>query len=481
MNNKALAGLMCLVVVSSLQSWYKLQQSVGRSFMFTRPTYESLCMNQAGWHSLIYNKKGSLGGSARAVGFFQQSLPLSRTAHYFMPFCTTTQLVAGINSPYANNRNIVAAEWVGLDSNFAGTLHINPIQQQSGVMIEYNQNLNTIINSDYLDNYWISVSMPVSKVTNNLQATQNTITPSIGFPSTVLEAFNQPAWDYGHIPPCARSRTLPGEIRLKLGSWLISQDYYQCAYQSIFVIPTGNKPNAEFMFDPVVGNTLHAGVGGAIFFQIPLNYDTSSVAACFFLNLEGVFLIRNHQYRTFDLRGKPWSRYMLYNEKGPGGRTNIPGVNVLTRWAMVKPFGVFDFSTGWRFMADWLEVEVGYNVWGKDQEEVYYRAPLNDLCTSCYGEFGIAGSGPGKTAHCSTISEKKPDDLMFKAVREVDIDFYSGAAGSILNHKAHLCINIIPQVCNHIFLANIGCFVDIAQKNGGLKSWGLWGTLGATF
>ncbi len=450
--------------------------------MFTRPTYESLCMNQAGWHSLIYNKEGKIGAAVRATAFLQQSLSLNRTAHYFLPFCSTTQLVAGKNSAYANQPNIVAAEWVGLGSDFAGTLSIDPLQRQTGAMIEYNQNFSTFFDSDYVNNYWISVSMPVSKVTNNINFAQTTITPSTQFPFTIFDAFNQVDWQYGRIPVNSQSKTLPAEVRIKLGNWLISRDYYQFAYQSIFVIPAGNKPKATYMFDPVVGNNLHAGVGGAIFFQIPLNYDTSCVAACFFLNLEGVFLIRNHQYRTFDLRGKPWSRYMLYNEKGPGGRTNIPGVNILTRWAMVKPFGVFDFSTGWRFMSDWLEVEIGYNVWGKDQEEVYYRAPLNDPCTSCFGQFGIAGSAPGRTAHCSTISYKAPDDLTFQAVREVDIDFYSGAAGSILNHKAHICINVIQTWCDEaILLANVGGFVDIAQKNGGLKSWGLWGTLGTTF
>lgn len=481
MNKKALIGLICLIMGEPLHAWYKLQQSISRSFMYTRPAYEYLCINQAGWHSLIYNKIGSVGGAARATWFFQQSLPLSRTAHYFMPFCNTTQLIAGTDSPYANNRNIIAAEWLGMDSTSAGTISINPLQKQVGMFVEYNQNLKTIVNSDFVNNYWVSVSVPFSKVTNNLHATQHTINESSTFPHTIKQAFNNPEWQYGLIPFCSRSRTLPGEVRLKLGSWLVSKDYYQCAYQSIFVIPTGNKPQPEYLFDAVVGNNLHAGVGGAVFFQIPLNYDVSSVAACFFLNLEGIFLIRNHQYRTFDLRGKPWSRYMLYNEKGPGGRTNIPGVNILTRWAMVKPFGVFDFSTGWRFMSDWLEVEIGYNVWGKDQEEVYYRAPLNDPCTTCYGIFGIAGSGPGKTAHCSTISFKAPDDLVFKPVREVDIDFHSGAAGSILNHKAHICVNVIQEYCNTLLFGNIGTYIDIAQKNGGLKSWGLWGTIGATF
>src|SRR5207244_8999669 len=96
------------------------------------------------------------------------------------------------------------------------------------------------------------------------------------------------------------------------------------------------------------------------------------------------------QLRTFDLVNKPWSRYMQYNRKNGPPNENIPGVNVLTLKTRVKPFGLFDFTMGMRVKTLHFEYELGYNIWGHAQEQLYLR---EEFISQCRPEFGIAGVG----------------------------------------------------------------------------------------
>lgn len=459
------------------------QKEFGRSFMNTRPGYQHLCMQQSLWHDIIYNKNGVIGGSFQVTPFFQQSIPTKKNAEYFLPACCGTITIAGdANSIEITDFRNVRAEWLGLPAGFLGAMKITPKQRQYGATIEYNQDIGTLLDIDMLKSYWIAFTMPVVAVENSLNLEQfiQNAPANPGGPQDIKQAFRQPAWHYAKIKgPTKLVR--PAEIRLSLGSALYSEDFFQFAYNSFFIAPLGNKQNARQVFQAIAGNNAHCGIGGAIFFQFPLNQDTTDYAICFFANLESIFNIRNHQWRTFDLLGKPWSRYMLYNELN--GSSNIPGVNILTRRALVRPYGVFDFSMGWRFKTDNLEAEIGYNVWGHTEEKVKLHQRLNDPCQCFFKEFGIAGSGPNITASASNITRLEPDDVEFIQVKDTDIDPHSAANGSAINHKIHVALGGFAKDTNTstVGFFGAGAFVDIIQRNRPLQNWGFWLKGGASF
>ncbi len=455
------------------------QEVFGRSFMFTRPGDYHFTMRDHLWHDIIYNKKGETLGGFQLTTFYQRSITQEKAARYFLINGKNELLVSGDGNKNDSDIRDIRAEWLNLgpqkDNVFRGTLSMSPHQQQFGFAIEYNQDLKKWFDIKFIRDWYLSIIVPFMVVDNDLRLTQaNVINKPTQSPQDIIEAFQQRDWKFHRIEG-ERSRFGAGEIKIILGSSYMSENHFQIGYYSALTIPAGKKQNPKFFFDPVVGNNQHPGLSGAVSFQILLNRNPDRFALCFFLNLESTLLIRNKQFRTFDLKGKPWSRFMLFNKKGAPPNQNIPGVNLLTREVVVNPFNMVDFSMGWRLKNEKVEFELGYNIWGHGDERVRLRNPIKEI-------FGIAGTAANKTASGSTISNRPlPDDPEFIRITKDDFDANSAQSGSALNHKAHMAVGIKHIGKNIDSFIGAGWFVDLPQKNSPLKLWGVWVKLGATF
>jgi hypothetical protein len=285
----------------------------------------------------------------------------------------------------------------------------------------------------------------------------------------------------------------PANIKFTLGRDFPLDGYFQMATFMGLEIPLAKHQNPEFLFSPVVGNDQHVALTGAMLMQVQLSRDTDYVGFSFFLELEGVFLIRNHQFRTYDLKFKPWSRYMQFvRQNAPPGET-IPGVNLLTFESIVRPFGIADCSMGWRLNWGVFEAELGYDLWGHGGETVRLRYPpvISPFNIPCGGLdlFGIAGAGTitvqgipvAATASQSTISNQAPSDASFVGITYNDLDLSTPAAGSALNQKVHASIGIQQQGDRYGYFAGIGGVGEFAFKNSPLSTWEVWVKLGASF
>jgi hypothetical protein len=455
------------------------------SFMYTKPAFYDVVMEQALWHNIAYNKKGTVKGGIQIMPFYQQSMPLEKNARYFLIEGKNELLVAGDNTPPADliNRDI-RAEWVGLPKDFTGILSLNPKQKQAGCQLEYHQDLKNWTNVAVLRDMYITMLLTASETHNHINLKQTNITnPGTTFPEDILQAFNQPSWCYSRITNDIKKKVGVAELRIKIGTSYISEEYFQLNYYSILAIPTGNKQNAKKMFQAVNGNNHHLGIGAGINMQAPLNRDTSSFAFCAFLDLESVILIRNKQFRTYDLFNKPWSRFLLINQPNTipalpladiESISNLPGVNFLTQKIYAKPFNVVDFALGWRLASKYIEAEVGYGIWGHGTE----RTNINHAFTEV---FGIAGSAPGKTASKSTIAFQAPDDLDFVPITRFDLDRQSGESGGGFAQRALMSIGWIYKGNSIDTILGVGGSVDVPFENSLLQIWKAWVKLSATF
>ena len=476
--------LLCPVTVSYIYG--DPQEVFARSFMYTRPVSYHTSLNQQAWHAIIYPKHGDTLGSFQVIGYYQGHRPQSKTARYFLLGCKNELLVSGDTQQISLRTRDIRAEWLGLPANFSGTFTLCPQQRQMGFSLWYNQELRTFFDSSFFENTWLSIELPVILVENSLGLRQANVTnPGISGPRDICGAFSQKEWKYGRIAS-KRERMRPTEIRLTLGRTLLAEDHFELVSYSMLVIPTGNEQDARFMFDAVSGNNQHVAFGAGVHMQVALSRHNPSISWNWFTNLEGLFLIRNKQMRTFDLVGKPFSRFMLFIEKNGPPSATIPGVNVLTREALVRPYGIADFSTGLRIHANWFELELGYGVWGKSSEDVKLRSSLSFPCEQkCIGEFGIAGD-PGEqnnavSASTSTISQRGPNDQTFVSIQDFDLDTCSAAAGSALVHTIHAGASYIHLGKNVDAAFGSGFFFDLPQKNSALATWALWWKVGATF
>lgn len=469
-------------------------EETSKTFMFIRPVYHNLAAEQSLWHDFEDDKVGELRGAFQCTTYFQDSRHLSKTARYFLLNKKDKIVISGdadeaapiVYRRRAKDRD-VRAEWLGIASDpmapFSGCLCIQPEQRQTCFAFEYNQHLSRFTDMSFLKNYWFSLMMPLVIVENDINVAQSGLvnTPKTG-PKDLIEAFNQSSWCAGKFRPCKKSIFQLGEVRLKLGYSFVNEDKNQLSSYTLISIPAAKELDPEFLFDTYAGFNNHFGFGGGVNMQFLLNEDAQRYAVSLYANLQAVFYIRGKECRLIDLKGKPWSRYVRFNRliKEPvldgdiALKTDIPGVNVLRRQVIVRPYGCADFSTGLRMTSSLFDVEVGYSLWGKGDEKIKLRRPFPQ-------EFGIAGSTPTTTASASTIEWRAVDDEKFVPITECDLDLNAAAAQSIINHRFHLFVGKGKKGRRYDGFCGVGAYYEYAQRNSTLEVWGVWVKLGGSF
>lgn len=495
---KRYSVLLVLMLVSTTCIMARPQEVFSRTYMYTRPACYNLAMYQQLWHNFVYNKKGPVYGGFEVIGYYQPSVKRAKNARYFLIERKNSLLVAGDAVTDLLVTRDIRAEWVNLPSDFQGKLSVCPEQKQGGLTLQYNQDLSQFFDLGIFKDWAFGIELPFIWVENNMnfsqfdvQCSQYDLVGTCTQPNIIC-AFNQPGWCFAKIPCGKQKRFDLAEIRFTLGRAMMNSETFQLASFTEVSIPTAKHPEPEYLFDPVVGNGRHFTLGGAVLTQVLLNRDYSKASWSFFLNLEGLFLVRNKQHRTFDLMNKPWSRYMLYTRKNSPPGSTVPGVNVLTLPVTVRPFGQADFSMGLRVKGPLYEFECGYNLWGHGGETVRLRSQLQAPFNKCGGglnEFGIAGAGTitvqgqqvAASASRSTIAQREADDATFVTIKTNDIDLHSAQAGSALNHKLHFAMGLENTGEGMNAFAGFGGWIEFPQKNSPLQTWGLWFKFGGTF
>ncbi len=185
-------------------------------------------------------------------------------------------------------------------------------------------------------------------------------------------------------------RTRVAELTFTAG-WNFLQDedeQYHAGFALRTSAPCGNKPKGEFLFEPMVGNGHHWEFGCETNGHYTwLLGDNDNHALSFFGDVTLVHMFKAHQRRTYDLHGKPFSRYMLvqsldYNSTSTPHLANPPFpalafANVFTPLANLSTVDV-DVSAG--LQADCLAMftyqhgrmtwDLGYNFWGKTCDNI---------------------------------------------------------------------------------------------------------------
>lgn len=452
--------------------------------MFTHPAPFNHVARQFLWHSFINNKQGK--SAFQTIMIAQQSFPDKESARYFL-FCGKDELlVLGDDTPDVHERD-VRAEWLNINNpDFRGVLTIKPKQTQIGYLSEYHLNLKDTLSIKALQDYWISLTVPVFLVKNDLNLRQQSVSSrAVNPPRDIIEAFNQKAWKFGKVNG-ERSEIGITSFDIRIGKTYLSRNSDEVVYYTGVSIPVGPHQNAEFLFDSFRGNNGHFGIFAGINFQLVMNRNTHYHQICWYVDLETLFLIRNSQNRTYDLINNPWSRYLLLNKKGGPPDQNIPAVNILTQFTRVRPYDLIDFSTGFRIIGPNVEAEVGYSLWGHSSE----RAKINCDFPEIYGIAGkgalvqndpCVGQETAASASKSTIACQADNDEEFIVICQSDLDLKSAAAQHTINHKFHAAIGYTYWGCRLDGFFGAGAFYEFPQKKAALTIGGVWLKLGASF
>lgn len=215
---------------------------------------------------------------------------------------------------------------------------------------------------------------------------------------TGVEGITYNPLNFARMSPCRQHKVGIAELTAALGWNFINCTDYTLGLNIRGSAPTGNRPHGTWLFEPIVGQGKHWELGGGIDARWVM-WRSCDEDRDFTVYLDGniTHLFKSHQCRTFDLCGKPLSRYMLatkFTDQVKGLEAASPGGTKIPKYQFAKEFSpVANITTlpvevsaavqgevvvkcaythcNWQF-------DFGYDFWGRSCEKICKRGNCKD-------------------------------------------------------------------------------------------------------
>jgi len=193
-----------------------------------------------------------------------------------------------------------------------------------------------------------------------------------------------------------QTKTRIAEIQVAVGYNPLLSDWYHLGGEIRVAAPTGNRPEAEFLFEAIVGNCHHWELGAGLTGHVDVWESCNKChTIALYLDANITHLFADRQNRSYDLKTGPGSRYMLAEVFG-NGSTNLevgavggpsaeyqyigciqPVVNVTTLPTDISIAVQGDVVLKCAYQrSDGFECDIGYNFWGRSKEKADCRCRL---------------------------------------------------------------------------------------------------------
>ena len=221
------------------------------------------------------------------------------------------------------------------------------------------------------------------------------------------------------IAKCTRTKTRPAEITAALGWNVVNRENGTLGFSIRAAAPTGNKPEACYLFEPIVGNGHHWELGGGINSRWCIWKATDECDdISFYCDANVTHLFKTRQCRTFDLSCKPLSRYMLamkftddVNNLLAGSDKVAPNYQFASEYIPVANLTTFPVHVSAAVQGDVVckfaythsnfQFDLGYNFWARSCLKI---TKLN-CCQSNFSENSWALKGDSFTFGFNTTPE----------------------------------------------------------------------------
>jgi hypothetical protein len=467
-------------------------------------------------------RENGRGGAFQAVLFGSRTTNADNLARYFFPDGLES-LIAAEDGPttgttgFSIKKNLLAQDFnvFTVNGDFMSTITIEPHQSVIGLGLHYRQSFWK--NHDSGRGFWLSVSTPIEHVKNSMNFDENVTNTGGGENTTennvvvanMTDAFQQEAWKFGKIVAgSSMKKTGLGDIEFKIGyEWLQHEPAHMESYLGI-VIPTGNKNEAEYVFEPIIGRGKYFGVmfGSCLGIEI-WNNDAGDKNIRYELANHTELLFRREQMRSFDLKNKPWSRYLpVYanveqateaSTMAPPIQANFstPGINVFTQSVKVIPGLTHDINTAFIFSCRKFQGEVGYNFLAKRAENVELNCPWQPVAALKH-YLGAGQTNPIRTINGSpyleqTVTGGVPPITLIPVslgqyetaiIQETDLDLNSAATPAIFSNTLYLTLGFHCQDREYPLFGNVGGSYTFSINNDAAPCrWVLWAKMGLSF
>jgi hypothetical protein len=513
-------------------------RATSQTFFSIRPVFtinspEYLAHNRDFYKSVA----NGWGGTLQFTVLGGRSTHSEAIAKFFLPFCTDTLKVS---EKQLSNTNVLA-NYLNIytkNGTFESTVQFKPRHSFVGLGINYQQRIYTRCTGN---SFWLSISGPILHVNNHIkliEAIQNDGGGPLNRPEvvpvvpscpgtcpnpcndtdcnldptqalqpvgTVVEAFKQPGWCFGRIDNDCRKNchkiTKVGDVTIRVGYETVNRDDVHLDSFFGFIIPGGNRPKGVNVFEPIVGHNHHWGFVLGSTFGLEIWHNT-----CGDITWSGEFdfsitdFFSRKERRSFDLKKKPWSRYMQFYVNQAQAELaasmivsdptfaltlGTPGIDLLTQDVHVRPGFYRMFNAALIIDTTCYEFEVGYNFFARQAECLRLACPFPT---------GIAlksiAVGGGQTAPFQEIDNDFADNCVGTPVAnyanniitEADLDLDSAAHPATLTHTVYGSVAFQwNSYCNMPMFFAVGGSYEFSPDNVGLNRWMAWGKFGFAF
>jgi len=204
------------------------------------------------------------------------------------------------------------------------------------------------------------------------------------------------------------------------------------------IVPTGTRIKGTYAFEPVVGNNHHWELGTHLssHYQFFYNWQTEELLSIYGI-LEITHPFSTKQKRTFDLKGKPLSRYMLAQKMTPstnlfvnplaGNATSssLSQVQFGNYFAPIANLSTLDVNVAvpWHIDASFflhyehkeMTWDIGFNLWARGPESIKPCNKTNRLTNSQWAlkgdaqVYGFSGSTPAPNTDPIALASIQPN------------------------------------------------------------------------
>jgi len=452
------------------------------------------------------------GGTMQFVPFVSRSTKPGKLASFFTPDCRTCLLAkeeGGNLDPQHFNVHLADEH-----AEFQSSVQLCPRIKTFGLGFVYRQNLSKL--RDCYDpckrHVWLEISTPLTRVETTMGLSECRSFTGDNTPITVegidqkfygnmKSAFNQSAWCYGKINGCCEcAKTRLADISLNLGWETFKCD--TCLLDGFFgiLIPTGNERCGKYVFEPIVGHGKHWALMKGFHLRGTLWEDEECERILEIAHdSNGLYLFSREERRSFDLKCKPWSRYMeMYKNKAQALQAkefieeqdidqalllSTPGINIMTQCVCVKPRLSVTTNTSMIYSTCKFRGEIGYNFFARQSECL-------KLCCWKEGPALKAARGEGFTTKLRTINKKNdyltdsdsPDALVSipyekyetAMIKACDIDLESATHPYFFSNTLYASLGGKWDCREYPLFLDVGGSYEWGCENVVLNRWTAW-------
>lgn len=164
------------------------------------------------------------------------------------------------------------------------------------------------------------------------------------------------------------------DMEFVVGYNIVNKDWVHFGLNFRVIVPTGNNPASEYLFEPIAGDADHTAIGPGIDGHFKLHNTELNDSYSFYYFAHIYHMLKQEQPRTFDLKENGvGSRYLLFkrfDDLNLYENTIVRGPNLLTFPVDVKinieAEAAFIFNYKY---CNW-SLDIGYDVWGRTSEEI---------------------------------------------------------------------------------------------------------------